>query len=175
MINRMIGAALLKVNTFEEVEADASATLQAMLVVVIVALATGIGTLLTGGFGGLVTGVLVGLAGWAIWAWITYLVGTTIFKTPATHANWGELARVLGFAQTPGVFRALAIIPGIAPVVLIIVAIWQLAAMVVAVRQALDYTSTARAIGVVVVGFIPYAVLTLLMLARAGGQPSSGS
>ena len=165
MIERMIGAARLQVNVYEEVEADTSATKQAMLVVVIVALATGIGSLQISGLGGLFIGLLVGLVGWALWAWITYFVGTRIFNTPETDADWGQLARTLGFAQSPGVLKIFLLIPGIGPTIYLIVAIWQFVAMVIAVRQALDYRSTWRAVGVVAVGAIPYGILLSLVFA----------
>ena len=92
----MIGAARLRTETYEEVEADRSATRQAMAVVVLVALATVIGNLGSGSITGLVVGIVVAIVGWAFWAWITYFVGTTIFRTPETQADWGQLARTLG-------------------------------------------------------------------------------
>ena len=98
----MIGAAKLRRETYEEVEADRSATLQALSVVILVALATGIGSLGLGGLSGLTRGILVGIVGWAFLAWVTYFVGTTIFRTPQTQADWGQLARTLGYAQSPG-------------------------------------------------------------------------
>ena len=151
MIQRMIGAALLRTGTYEEVESDTSATLQAMLVVVVVSLA-------------LVLGVLASLAGWSFWAWITYFVGTKILSTPETHANWGQLARTLGYAQTPGLFKVFGFLPGIGPVIFFLASIWQLVAAVVAIRQALDYTSTWRAIAVAVIGFIGFAVVTGIVM-----------
>ena len=48
MLSRMLGAARLSVDTFEDVERDSSATIQALIVVIIVALASGIGELLSG-------------------------------------------------------------------------------------------------------------------------------
>ena len=102
MIRRMMGAARLDTAIYEEVESDTSATQQALAVVVLVALATGIGTFGSGGPVGLVVGIAAGIGLWALWAWITYFVGTTILKTPETKANWGQLARTLGFAQSPG-------------------------------------------------------------------------
>ena len=165
MLQRMIGAAKLRTDTYEEVEADRSATIQAMSVVLLVALATGIGGLGAGGIPGLVGGVIAALVGWAIWAWITYLIGTTILRTPETDANWGQLARTLGYAQSPGVLKVFAVIPAIGPVVFAVVSIWQLVAMVIAIRQALDYTSTFRAIGVAIVGFIAYAVVLGIIFA----------
>ena len=161
----MIGAAKLDKAVYEEVEADTSATQQALAVVVLVALATGIGTFGSGGPVGLVVGIAAGIGLWALWAWITYFVGTTILRTAETQANWGQLARTLGFAQSPGVFKIVGFIPVLGPVVFAIASIWQLVAMVIAIRQALDYTSTWRAVGVAVVGFIPYAVVSSIVYA----------
>ena len=130
-----------------------------MTVVILVALATGIGTFGTGGPAGLVVGIVAGIGLWALWAWITYFVGTTILKTGETEANWGQLARTLGFAQSPGLLKVVGFIPVLGPWVFTIASIWQLVAMVIAIRQALDFTSTWRAVGVAMVGFIPYVLL----------------
>ena len=161
MIQRMIGAAQLKAEVYEEVEADKSATGQAMAVVVLAALATGIAFLGVGGADvvDVVLGVVSALLRWALLAWITYMVGTRLFPTPDTSADWGELARTLGFAQSPGVLMILGVIPGIWPLIFSIVSIWLLVTTVIAIRQALDYTSTWRAVGVAVVSFIPYGLL----------------
>ena len=159
MIQRMIGAAMLRTGTYEKVEGDTSATRQAMLVVVLVSLASGIGNIAEGGVMALVFGVLAALAGWVFWAWITYFVGTKILSTPETHANWGELARTLGYAQTPGLFKVFGFLPVIGPIVFFLATIWQLIAAIIAIRQALDYTSTRRAIGVALIGFIAYVVV----------------
>ena len=164
LIDRMIGAARLQVSTFEDVEADRSATRQAMLVVIVVAIATGIGSV-GGGVAGLLGGVAFALVGWATWAWLTYLVGTRLLATPQTHADWGQLARALAFAQSPGVFKVLGAIPGIGPLLFFVASLWQLVAMVIAVRQALDYESTWRAVGVVLLAAIPY-ILLLSFLAQ---------
>jgi hypothetical protein len=160
LIQRMIGAAMLRTGTYEEVETDTSATMQAMLVVVVVSLASGIGNVGVGGFMALVFGVLASLAGWSFWAWITYFVGTKILPTPETHANWGQLARTLGYAQTPGLFKIFGFLPGIGPIIFFLASIWQL----VAIRQALDYSSTWRAIAVAVIGFIGFAVVTGIVM-----------
>ena len=142
MIKRMMGAARLDPAIYEEVESDPSATKQALTVVILVALATGIGTFGTGGPAGLVVGIVAGIGLWALWAWITYFVGTTILKTGETEANWGQLARTLGFAQSPGLLKVAGFIPVLGPWVFTIASIWQLVAMVIAIRQALDFTST---------------------------------
>ena len=168
MIERMIRASRLDINMFEEVEADTSATNQALLIVALVALATGIAALGTTGPIGLFVGVVLAIAGWALWAWIVHLIGTKIIPSHSTHADWGQLARTLGFAQSPGIFRALGFIPVVGNIIFAVASIWMLVAMVVAVRQALDYTSTLRAIAVVLIGSIPYLVLMSIAFALLG-------
>ena len=170
MVDRMIRASCLDVHIFEEVEADTSATRQALSVVVLVALATGIASLGTTGLSGLFAGIVIAIAGWAIWAWILYLIGTKILPSHGTRADWGQLARTVGFAQSPGVFRALGVVPVVGGIIFLVVSVWMLVAMVIAVRQALDYTSTLRAIGVVLLGFIPYVMLLSIAFALLGAK-----
>ena len=171
IVDRMFGAARLDVHTYEDVESDSSATLQAVWVVVLVSVASGIGLLGTGGgLGGLITGVVLGVVQWAIWAFVTYWIGTRILPTPETHATWGQLARTTGFAQSPGVLKVLGFIPGIGLTIFFVVSLWQFAAMVIAVRQALDYSSTWRALGVVAIGFVIVMVVLLIFGLRFGGS-----
>ena len=123
-------------------------------------------------------GVIVGLIGWAFWAWITYFIGTRLLRDQDTHADWGQLARTLGFTQSPGIFKVFGVIPGVGQTIFVIAAIWQLVAMVMAIRQALDYKSTWRAIGVALVGFIPYIifqalVVTIVIALLGSGQSPS--
>ena len=170
MVYRMIGASRLDVHIFEEVEADTSATRQALSVVFLVALATGIASMGTIGLRGLLVGVVVAVAGWAIWAWIIYFIGTKILPEHETHADWGQLARSLGFAQSPGVLRVFGVVPGVGSIIFLVVSVWMLVSMFIAVRQALDYTSTLRAIGVVLLGFIPYVILMSIAFAILGSE-----
>ena len=168
---RMIGAAKLDVRVYEEVEADTGATRQAMGVVLLSSLAGGIGSvgLGAGGLGGVVVGGILALLGWVTWAFLTYVIGTRLLAEPQTHADVGELMRTLGFAQAPGLLRVLVGFPGVGPLVLSIVSIWMLVAMVVAVRQALDYTSTVRAVGVCLVGWVLSIAISVVFLLLGSG------
>jgi hypothetical protein len=153
MVDRMIGAATLNVATYEEVEADDTATSQAAMVVALVAVAQAIGGF---GGGGLIMGPIAALMGWLIWAGVTYVIGDKIFDGTAT---WGELLRTIGFAQAPGVLVVFAILPlGIGLLVRGVVGIWMLIAGIIAIRQALDF-STGKAILTAVLGWIPAAIL----------------
>ena len=163
-IQRIIGAAKLSARTYEEVEADTTALGQAMGVVVLSSVATGIGASGQEGVPGLFIGVVTALAGWCIWAGLTYLIGARLLPMPQTRADWRELLRTTGFASAPGIARVLGIVPGLSELVFFITAVWMLAAFVVAVRQALDYTSTLRAVVVCVIGGIVYAVIYFVLM-----------
>jgi hypothetical protein len=163
LTERMVGAAKLDAATYEEVEADSTATSQAMLVVVLSNLAAGFGAFRELGFGGLLMTTLIALIGWYVWAFVTYFVGTRFLPGPRTQADIGQLLRPLGFSSAPGVIRVLGIIPGIAGAVAFIAAVWMLVAMVIAVRQGLDYESTGRAVGVCLIGFACYIVVGLVL------------
>ena len=170
-VDRMIRAAKLDVNLYEEVEADKDAMSQAMGVVVLSSLAGGIGFMQEAGMTGLLIGTVGSLIGWYVWAFLTYIIGTKLLPEPQTHADHGELLRTIGFSSAPGMIRVLASIPGLGIIVNFLASIWMLAAMVIAVRQALDYHSTYRAIGVCIIGWIVQAVLLALILAMVGGIP----
>src|SRR5918996_2707274 len=162
-IDRMKGAALLDVDTYEEVEADRTATGQAAGVVALVAVAQAIGGAGEGGFG-ILAGIISALLGWLLWAGITYLIGAKLLGGTAT---WGELLRTIGFAQTPGVVHVLGIIPVLGGIIRFGVAIWVLIAGIIAIRQALD-VSTGKAILTAVLGWLAMALpLAILAAARS--------
>jgi hypothetical protein len=167
-VDRMIRAAKLDVNLYEEVEADKSAMGQAMTVVVISSVAAGLGSIAKVGIGGILMGTIAALIGWYAWAYITYLIGTKILPEPQTRADHGELLRTIGFSSSPGLIRVLGIIPGLFWITSFVASIWMLVAMVIAVRQALDYTGTLRSVGVCVIGWIVYTVLAGLLLSLVG-------
>ena len=166
---RMIRAAKLDVSLYQEVEADVQSMGQAMTVVVLSGAAAGIGSLGVLGLKGLVIGTLSALVGWYVWAYITYLVGTRLLPEPETRATHAELLRTIGFSSAPGVLRALGIIPGLYSIVFFITSLWSLAAMVIAVREALDYRSTLRAVGVCAIGWIAQSLLAWLFFSLFGG------
>ena len=171
--DRMIRAAKLDVNLYEEVEADKGAMGQAMQVVILSSVAAGIGTIGTTGIKGLVLGTIVALVGWFIWAFLTYFIGTRLLPEPQTKADYGELLRTIGFSSSPGVLRVLGIIPMLGNILNFIVGIWMLVAMVIAVRQALDYNSTWRAVGVCLIGWIVQIAIFGLFFWLIGGFGAS--
>jgi hypothetical protein len=153
---RVKGAALLNAGIYEEVEADQTATLQAMAVVLLSSLATGLGLLKAthGTADSLLFFAMLAVVVWALWAFLTFQIGSRILPSPGTRADVGELLRTIGFASAPGIARVFAAIPGMTTIVLAGTGIWMLMAVIVAVRQALDYTSTGRAVAVCVIAFV---------------------
>jgi len=149
----MIRAAKLEVELYEEVEADRTATGQALQAVLIASVAYGIGVAIHTGVWGLFSGIIGAIIGWVAWSAITYWVGTALFRTPQTSATYGELLRTLGFANSPRVLLFFVYIPILGFLIWLVVFFWTLVAGVIAVRQALDF-STARAVGTCVVGLL---------------------
>lgn len=159
---RLLGAARLDPQVYEEVEADGSATMQALAVVVLTSIAAGIGA--RRGWNGLVVGMLASLGSWYIWAFLTWWIGTRLLPTAETSATHGELLRTFGFASAPGMIQILGVLPPLRGLSIAVAAIWMLVAGVVAVRQALDYRSTWRAVAVVGIGwFIQWLALLVVM------------
>ena len=161
-VNRIIRACKLDVNLYEEVEADKSATFQAAGVVVLSSLAAGVGALSLGTFS--FWAPLLSLVSWFVWAYLVYFIGVKFFPEPTTEADHGQLLRTIGFSSAPGLIRVFGIIPSLMSIAFIAAAIWMLVAMVIAVRQALDYKSTWRAVGVVVTAFLIQSVVLFMML-----------
>jgi len=176
---RMLRAARVESQLYEEVEADSGATGQALLVVVMASLSAGIGHgiggLIKGGAGGigffftnLITGAIGSLIAWFIFSLLCFWLGTTLFKGPNTKSTLGELLRVLGFADTPALLNIFAFIPFIGPIIPFVTMIWTIIAAVVGVRQACDFT-TGRAVGTVLVAAIIPFIILILIGAMVGG------
>ncbi len=164
MVDRMLRAAKLDAQLYEEVEADKGALGQSMGVVVLASVAGGVGSGGLGGLSGILIGTVGALIGWFIWAALTYFIGTRILPEPTTRADVGELLRTTGFSSSPGLIRVLGLVPGITGIVFFVSGVWMLIAMIIAVRQALDYRSTFRAVGVCIIGWIVQVVVLLLLV-----------
>ena len=166
-VQRMVGAAKLDAATYEEVEADKTANGQALAVVVLSSIATGIGGL-AAGERGLFGGLVAGLFGWVMASFLTYVIGAKMLPEPQTKADMGEMLRTIGFAASPGILRALGFLPIVGGLIVLASYVWMLFTTVVAVRQALDYTSTGRAVLVCVIGWFANLLLWVWMAALLG-------
>lgn len=164
-VRRLILAALLHPQTYEDVEADHRANWQALAVVVLSSLAAAVGSsfLLSDALGYL----LAHLGLWLLWAVLTFWIGTHLLPEPQTEADYGQLLRTVGFASSPGLIRIFGLIPVLRTLVQWVALVWMLVAMIVAVRQALDYRSTLRAVGVCGIGFLVQMVFLLLATTTA--------
>jgi len=164
LTGRIIRAAKLDVQLYEEVEADTTAMSQAVGVVILSSIAAGIGSMGKGGILGIFAITIVALIGWIVWACLAYIIGTKFFPEPGTKSDVGELLRTIGFSSSPGLIRILGIIPGLSTIIFWGATIWMLMAMVIAVRTALDYKSTLRAVFVCLIGYVVQTMVVLLLL-----------
>ncbi len=167
--DRIIRSAKLDPHLYEEVEADKGAMGQAMLVVILSSIAAGLGSISQIGISGILLGTITALFGWYVWAYLTYLIGAKLLPEPQTKANPGELLRTIGFSSSPGLIRVLGIVPGLGVIVNLAAFFWMLVAMVVAVRTALDYRSTYRALGVCAIGWLIQILIILILFGFLGG------
>jgi hypothetical protein len=147
---RLLGAAMLDHSMYEGIEADREVLLQAAATVLMSSLACGIGATawLEGGVLLLVAVTIIAIATWIAWAVLILQIGSRILPGPETHVDLGELLRTTGFATAPLMLQLLEVIRPIAVPVFVLTTIWMFVAMVVAVRHALDYQSSWKALGV---------------------------
>ena len=162
-VMRLIGALALDPVTYEEVEGDRSATGQALLVVVLSSVGAGIGArgLGSGSIQSMVFISALSLIAWMAWALLTYQIGVKLLPEPETRSDVGELLRTIGFSAAPGMLRIFGIVPGAAIPAFAVTAVWMLIAMIVGVRQALDFKSTARAVAVCGLGWALAAAIAV--------------
>ena len=160
--DRMKGAAMLDIATYEEVEHDDNLTKQAAIVVLIAALARGVGGF-NDGENGIIVGVVAALFSWLVWAGITYLIGDKLLKGTAT---WGELLRTLGYAQAPAVLLIFGFVPVLGNVLGAVVGIWLLVTGIVAIRQALDF-DTGKAVLTAFLGWLVAVAIPAIVIGGA--------
>jgi hypothetical protein len=168
--DRVVGAMRLDSNTFEDIERDPTAIGQSVGVIVLAAAAAGIGNIYWGGITGIVRGALLSIISFLIWSLIVWVIGTKVLPEPATKADFAETFRVIGFSAAPGIASVITIIPVLGWILLFVIWLWQLAAMVVAVKQVLDYSTIGKAVVVVLIGFIVNLCITALLLAPLLGM-----
>ena len=158
LANRLIGSAVLRAESYEEVEADTHANLQAVAIVILSSIAAAVGAGIKD-VGSTLALLVVAIVSWIIWVLLTLLIGTQLLPEKDTRADFGQILRTTGFSSAPGVFRILGLIPVIGRFLFMAATVWMLFSFVVAVRQALDYTSTRRALTVCLLGWIIHGVL----------------
>ena len=166
MINRLTerlkGVLRLQAVTFEEIERDPKALVEALLVVVVVAITALIGSLGNEGERGLLSGLTAAIVGWLVFSALCYVVGTRFFSNPETSSSWGELLRVLGYAEAPNALAVVGFIPLVGGLIAGIGSVWALLAAILGVRQALEMPY-ARAAAVAVVAWVIRLALQLLI------------
>jgi hypothetical protein len=157
-LNRFFRAAKLDASLYQEIIEDGGAMNQALIVVLIYSMASAYGSFGRTGATGINIGMITTLLGWYVWAFSTYIIGARILPETQTKPDRKALMRTLGFASAPGVLRVLGFVQGLGLTILLIAAIWMVAAATVGVKQALSYESTSRAMGVCIIGLIISAV-----------------
>lgn len=162
LVDRMVGISRFDVRTYEEVERDRNATIQALIVVLLASIAAGIGTLNSDGFSGLIVGIITGLVFWVVYSVSVYFIGTRLLPTSLTEADTGQLLRTLGYANAPRLLYVFGFIPILGAIVVAVAGIWSIVTSIIAIRQSLEM-STGRAIATGLIALIPAAIISAII------------
>jgi len=163
-LDRLYRAAKLDANLYDEVVADKGAMFQSMMAVFVYSMASAYGNFGRAGVAGINFGMITTLFGWYVWAFSNYFIGVRLLPEAPTSVDRKSVLRALGFASSPGLLRLLALIPDVAGVAFVIASIWTVAAAAVALKQALNFESTTRAVVICTIGWVISAICQGLML-----------
>ena len=190
MFQRIMGVFKLDKATFAEIEGDQSATSQAAIVVVLVALVAGIGAavaavMLNRTMPGLMEGLgdslgegfdmsmvpqmspvgafLNAVIG-ALLSWLVWSALTYFIGTKlfGATADMGEMLRVIGFAQAPRLLSGLSFIPCLGGILSLVGLVWALAASFVGIREGLDL-DTGKTLITIIIAFIGAIAVSFLI------------
>lgn len=190
MLQRILGVFKLDKATFAEIEADQSATTQAAIVVVLVALIAGIGAAIAAvmvnrtmpgvieglgesGIEGLdlsmipqmsPVGAFLNAVIGALLSWLVWSALTYFIGTKlfGGTADMGEMLRVIGFAQAPRLLSGLSFIPCLGGILSLVGWVWALAASFVAIREGLDLDS-GKTLVTIILAFIGAFLVSFLI------------
>jgi hypothetical protein len=158
LFSQMVGAARLDGDTYETVEARSQDSRRALCVVLLASVAAAIGSGVTD-LASILGITVAALLTWMLWVFLTYIVGTRLLSVPETRTSFGELFRTTGFSASPGILRALGVVPVIGWPIFMASTVWMLFAFVVAVRHALDFSSSRRAFAVCLLTWLIHGVV----------------
>ncbi len=159
MMDRLMGVVMLKAPVYKEIAEDKSATTTAAIIVVVMALLTGVlgavlfsalgsslppGTPQPSFLGFLVRTLVNTLVGWVVGAWVFAFVSKTFF---GGRTDTGEMLRVFGFTQ---IFRIFGVVPCLGDLVGLVLSI---IGAVIGIREASGFDTT-KAILTGVIGLV---------------------
>jgi len=170
--NRAMRASLLDRELYKEVEEDTSLDREALMIVVIVSVASGIAAFITSLYRqqigtavlGLIVPSVVGIANYYIWAYVTQFIAINMYES---ETDIGELLRVLGYASVPRLISLFGFIPCLGPVLSFAGGIWALAAGYIGIQEALDLDTTDTVV-TVILGWLAIMIISGLVTTILG-------
>lgn len=170
LVRRAVRAARLDPTVYREVAVDPRATAQAFLLVMLVGIVGSLGAIAVGTEIAIASAVLAPLA-WLLMAALAQIVVTRVMGADRTDA-WQRAARALGFAHAPALLGVVVLVPFVGPLLLLAIAVWRLAAMLVALRAAFDL-SAGQAVMTLLLTFVTLGAATFALTAIV--TPEAGS
>lgn len=144
--------------------ADGSATVQALLIVFLAAFASTAGTFNEVGAGAwreLPRALFLGYIGWVTGTFLVFVIGTRLFRSPYSAANWAAVSRVMGYASAPVLLRVIGATPEIGAAVVVLTLVWQALAMLVGIKETLKYGSYWKPMLILATGAAPYVAVQI--------------
>jgi hypothetical protein len=157
LVRQTIGAMTFRAAIYREIATQPGATAPAIGILLLSCFVPGSVSIVYGTLGG----ILYSFSGWAIWICLAYMIGAKIFPESPVDSGLLRLLRAGGFAASPallGFFGLAAVVGHILPIT---TTVWVIAATAVAIREALQYRTTSRAVAVCLASWAG----TLLILA----------
>ena len=177
LFQRMLRAARMDAQLFEEIVSDPTLQGQSVWVVAIFAMATAFGTFTLISGTAVNIGLLTTMIGWYIWAFSVFYIGTRILKGDSAPPDRKTIMRVMAFACAPGIFRLLGLIPKTTTLVFIVTSLWMLATAVFGLKKVFPQRSTFKISVVTVVTWIGATLFQFILIATllaVFGVPQSG-
>jgi len=158
MLDRIMRIIKLDFAVFKDIESDPKATTEAAIVVAVASVLSAIGSAFASqrwllAFLG---GVIGGFVAWIVWSYVSYFVGSVLYKSQGTFEN---MLRVIGYASAPQLLGILALIPCVGWIGTLVGTLLSLIAGVMAIREGLDL-DTGQALIVALVGWLALLIVS---------------
>ena len=109
---------------------------------------------------------------WFIWAILIYVLGVKIFPDKQTKVSFKKVLTAVGFAHAPGLLRFFAVTPELMIPIIFITQFWIFAALIISIRQILNFKSNLKSFGIVFLSFLIIVFMSIsFVMSRMNALP----
>ncbi len=115
---------------------------------------------------------LTAILTWFIWAILIYVLGVKIFPDKQTKVSFKKVLTAVGFAHAPGLLRFFAVTPELMIPIIFITQFWIFAALIISIRQILNFKSNLKSFGIVFLSFLIIVFMSIsFVMSRMNALP----